>query len=70
MQVADGGKPRKAKGKQGSNFSTEDTGVAKHRRDFEKFHDENGVRTVMGSIGPVDNGTCLCIWKWPAHDAA
>ncbi|TFK30172.1 hypothetical protein FA15DRAFT_752275 [Coprinopsis marcescibilis] len=25
------------------------------KRDFEKFHSENGVRTVMGSIGPVEN---------------
>lgn len=52
------GKPRKTKGKQGSNSGAEDTGVAKHRRDFEKFHDENGVRTVIGSIGPVNDGVC------------
>lgn len=31
------------------------SGVAKHRRDFERFHSENGVRTVLGTIGPVDN---------------
>lgn len=30
--------------------------AAKHRKDFEKFHNENGVRTVLGSIGPVENG--------------
>lgn len=30
--------------------------VAKHRKEFEKFHSENGVRTVMGTIGPVENG--------------
>jgi len=29
--------------------------VAQHRKEFEKFHSENGVRTVMGTIGPVDN---------------
>lgn len=29
----------------------------KHKKEFEKFHSENGVRTVMGSIGPVQNGT-------------
>ncbi|KZP12536.1 hypothetical protein FIBSPDRAFT_1049937 [Athelia psychrophila] len=29
--------------------------VPKHKTDFEKFHSENGVRTVMGSIGPVHN---------------
>ncbi|KAF7975819.1 hypothetical protein HWV62_8363 [Athelia sp. TMB] len=27
----------------------------KYKTDFEKFHSENGVRTVMGSIGPVHN---------------
>jgi len=32
------------------------SGVAKHRRDFDKFHSENGVRTVMGTIGPVSDG--------------
>lgn len=52
------GKPRKTKG---SNPGAEGTGVAKHRRDFEKFHDENGVRTVMGSIGPVNDGVCTYI---------
>ena len=31
----------------------------KHKKEFEKFHSENGVRTVMGSIGPVQNGTLL-----------
>lgn len=33
------------------------SGVAKHRRDFDRFHSENGVRTVLGTIGPVENGT-------------
>jgi len=33
------------------------SGIAKHRRDFDRFHSENGVRTVLGTIGPVDNGT-------------
>ncbi|KAF8552517.1 hypothetical protein OG21DRAFT_1415950 [Imleria badia] len=28
---------------------------AMHRKEFEKFHSENGVRTVMGTIGPVEN---------------
>ncbi|KAK7467287.1 hypothetical protein VKT23_004344 [Stygiomarasmius scandens] len=30
-------------------------GTLKHKKEFEKFHSENGVRTVMGSIGPVQN---------------
>jgi hypothetical protein len=29
-------------------------GLPKHKKDFMKFHSENGVRTVMGKIGPVD----------------
>ncbi|KAF9265550.1 hypothetical protein L218DRAFT_898364 [Marasmius fiardii PR-910] len=33
----------------------EDDGTPKHKREFDKFHSENGVRTVMGSIGPVQN---------------
>jgi hypothetical protein len=32
-----------------------DDGVPAHKKDFEKFHGENGVRTVVGSIGPVQN---------------
>ncbi|RDB21154.1 hypothetical protein Hypma_011884 [Hypsizygus marmoreus] len=32
-----------------------DDGVPAFKKEFEKFHGENGVRTVMGSIGPVQN---------------
>lgn len=28
----------------------------KFKEDFDKFHNENGVRTVRGSIGPVNDG--------------
>jgi hypothetical protein len=31
-------------------------GVPKLMKQFKKFHSENGVRTVIGSIGPVKNG--------------
>ncbi|KAL4074042.1 hypothetical protein V8B97DRAFT_1865876 [Scleroderma yunnanense] len=55
LHVADSGNPRKIKGRQRSDPGTDETSVAKHRRDFEKFHGENGVRIVEGSIGPVDN---------------
>lgn len=34
-------------------------GIPVHKKEFEKFHGENGVRTVMGSIGPVQNGKCI-----------
>lgn len=27
--------------------------VPTHRKQFDKFHSENGVRTIKGSIGPV-----------------
>lgn len=30
--------------------------VPKFKKEFEKFHNENGVRTISGSIGPVNNG--------------
>ncbi|KAI0807723.1 hypothetical protein C8Q74DRAFT_1228907 [Fomes fomentarius] len=29
--------------------------VPKFKKEFEKFHNENGVRTISGSIGPVNN---------------
>ncbi|KAK2466725.1 hypothetical protein APHAL10511_000983 [Amanita phalloides] len=35
--------------------SQPDDGVPAFKREFEKFHSENGVRTVIGSIGPVNN---------------
>jgi hypothetical protein len=31
--------------------------VPKHKKEFEDFHTSNGVRTITGSIGPVNNGT-------------
>jgi hypothetical protein len=31
--------------------------VLKHKKEFEDFHTSNGVRTITGSIGPVQNGT-------------
>ena len=34
-------------------------GLPAYRKDFIKFHSENGVRTVTGSIGPVPNGICF-----------
>jgi len=27
----------------------------KHKREFEQFHNENGVRTILGGIGPAKN---------------
>ncbi|KAF8077692.1 hypothetical protein FPV67DRAFT_1462700 [Lyophyllum atratum] len=33
----------------------------RHKKEFEKFHSENGVRTVMGSIGPVQNGASASV---------
>ncbi|KAK7693738.1 hypothetical protein QCA50_003310 [Cerrena zonata] len=29
--------------------------VPKFKKEFEQFHNENGVRTVLGGIGPVNN---------------
>ncbi len=36
----------------------EPSGVAKFKAEFHRFHSENGVRTVRGKIGPVDDGAC------------
>ncbi|KAG7092635.1 hypothetical protein E1B28_008977 [Marasmius oreades] len=50
-------KSKKAKGN-GSIYPGvigEGDAVPKHKHEFNKFHSENGVRTVMGSIGPVQN---------------
>jgi len=41
------------------NYKKDDSGgdgIPKLVKQFEKFHSQNGVRTVMGSIGPVENG--------------
>ncbi|KAB5595634.1 hypothetical protein CTheo_872 [Ceratobasidium theobromae] len=45
---------RKAKSVK-SHYSGSSDGVAQHKRDFLNFHAENGVRTIHGKIGPVDN---------------
>lgn len=34
---------------------TDDDATPKHKKEFEKFHSENGVRTIVGSIGPVSD---------------
>lgn len=47
-------KSRRTKGSKRTTLAPDD-GVPAFRREFEKFHGENGVRTVMGSIGPVQN---------------
>lgn len=33
------------------------------KKDFERFHNENGVRTIKGSIGPVKEGERLASFK-------
>lgn len=46
--------------KSGKSRKTTRTQIANtipdHKKDFEKFHSQNGVRTIMGGIGPVQNG--------------
>jgi len=51
-------KSRKTKGSKRGTVTRvpEDDGVPKFKKEFEQFHAENGVRTVVGSIGPVQNG--------------
>lgn len=57
---------RSAPGPNGSSVSRigstdfggdEDNRTLVHRKEFEKFHAENGVRTVIGQIGAVKGGT-------------
>ncbi|KAJ3492145.1 hypothetical protein NLI96_g224 [Meripilus lineatus] len=38
-----------------SKLNDADDGVPKFKKEFEKFQNESGVRTIMGSIGPVNN---------------
>lgn len=33
--------------------------MLRHKKEFEAFHTSNGVRTITGSIGPVQNGKLL-----------
>ncbi|RXW19636.1 hypothetical protein EST38_g6233 [Candolleomyces aberdarensis] len=52
--------PSRASRKSGKSGHTKDEDeeeakTPKLKRDFEKFHSENGVRTVIGSVGPVEN---------------
>lgn len=51
-------KSRKSVRSSGSGMLNED-GVPKFKKDFFKFHNQNGVRTVMGGIGPVSNGAYI-----------
>lgn len=41
--------------------SSEDDSVPKFKKQFNRFHEENGVRTVIGSIGAVENGQVFFI---------
>ncbi|KAI0054002.1 hypothetical protein FA95DRAFT_1529844 [Auriscalpium vulgare] len=43
------------KSKKSAKAHEVDDGVLKHKREFEAFHHSNGVRTVVGEIGPVPN---------------
>lgn len=50
---------RSGKTRKGSRSPEVNDGIPQFKKDFAKFHNENGVRTVMGSIGPVQNGIRL-----------
>ena len=45
-------------GKRSKKGNQEDAndGIPDFKKQFESFHSANGVRTVMGTIGPVQNG--------------
>lgn len=42
--------------KRSTAASDENHGIPTFKKDFDRFHSENGVRTVIGKIGPVSNG--------------
>ena len=44
------------KSKRSVKSGLEDDGIPKFKKDFYNFHNENGVRTVIGSVGPIRNG--------------
>ena len=50
--------PKSRRSKQSGTLKDGDSddGSPAFKKAFEKFHSENGVRTVIGSIGPVNNG--------------
>lgn len=43
------------KSRKRTKVSQPQNAVPRFKKDFEKFHNENGVRTIAGSIGPVNN---------------
>ncbi|KAJ3517407.1 hypothetical protein NLJ89_g524 [Agrocybe chaxingu] len=46
---------KKGRSNGGLDDDSEEDGVPKFKKQFDRFHSENGVRTVIGSIGPVQN---------------
>lgn len=44
-----------------SALTSEDDGIPKFKKEFLDFHNGNGVRTVMGSIGPIKDGELLYV---------
>ena len=51
---------RSGKSRKRSKETKPEDSVPKFKKEFEKFHNENGVRTVVGSIGPVNDGEPMC----------
>ncbi|KAI0345357.1 hypothetical protein BDW22DRAFT_1354278 [Trametopsis cervina] len=45
---------KSAKSKKTAKAEPQDN-VPKHKKEFDRFHSENGVRTIQGNIGPVQN---------------
>jgi len=45
---------RSGKSRKTTKSETKDA-ILDHKKQFEEFHSQNGVRTIMGNIGPVQN---------------
>ncbi|OBZ69081.1 hypothetical protein A0H81_10747 [Grifola frondosa] len=53
--AADGTSSRSARSRKSQQGAKAEDKTPKYKQDFEKFQSENGVRTVLGSIGPINN---------------
>ncbi|KAI0691025.1 hypothetical protein BC835DRAFT_138860 [Cytidiella melzeri] len=53
--IGDRASMKSGKSKKTVKAEQQQDAVPQHKKDFDRFHSENGVRTIQGSIGPVQN---------------
>ena len=61
--------PKSHKSRRNRTIAQSESGdsIPEHKRKFHQFHEENGVRTVIGSIGSAKNGELVISSRWLAH---